>query len=71
MTELGELKTFIGVEVQWNSNLRTLKISEKSYIDQILRDHGMENCTTVATPIEPVTRLEKSTEEYTTNSADV
>ena len=71
MTELGELKTFIGLEVQRNRNLRTLKISQKSYIDRILTDHGMENCATVATPIEPGTRLEKSTEEYTANSADV
>ena len=71
MTELGELKAFIGVEVQRDRTKRTLKISQKSYIDRILTDHGMENCATVATPVEPGTRLEKSIEEYTANSADV
>ena len=70
MTELGELKTFIGVAVQGDKTQRTLKISQQSYIDRILTDHGMENCATVATPIEPGTRLEKSAEEYIANPAD-
>ena len=71
MTELGELKTFIRVEVQRDRTQRTLKINQQSYIDRILTDHGIENCARVATPIKPGTRLERSTEEYSANPADI
>ena len=65
MTELGALKTFIGVEVARNRMQQTLHISQPTYINHILRNHGMQTCTTVSTPIEPGTRLEKSPDGYT------
>ena len=45
MTELGELKTFIGVEVVRDRIRRTLNVSQPSYIKRILWDHGMQLCT--------------------------
>ena len=65
MTELGELKTFIGVEVTRDRIRRTLHISQPTYIDRILQNHGMQTCATVSTPIEPGVKLEKSPEGYT------
>ena len=71
MTELGELKRFIGVEVTRDRIRRTLHISQPTYINRILQDHGMQTCATVSTPIEPGTRLEKSSEGYTATSEDM
>ena len=64
MTELGNLKTFIGVEVGRDRAQRTLHISQPTYINRILRDHGMQTSAAVSTPIEPGMRLEKSPEGY-------
>ena len=50
MTDLGELKMFIGVEILRNRSQRTLKAGQGPYIERILIDHGMEWCATVATP---------------------
>ena len=44
---------------------RTLHISQPTYINRILRNHGMQTCAAVSTPIEPGTRLEKSPDGYT------
>ena len=71
MTEFGELKTFIGVEVTRDRIERTLHVSQPSYIERILWDHGMQTCATVSTPIEPGTRLEKSEDGYTATPEDM
>ena len=71
MTELGELKTFVGVEVVRNRIPRTLLVSQPSSIERILWDHGMQTCAPVSTPIEPGTRLEKSPESYGATSEDM
>ena len=71
MTELGELKTFIGVEVTQDRMKRTLHVSQPSYIERILMDHGIQTCAPVSTPIKPGTRLEKSEEGYTASSEDM
>lgn len=59
MTVLGVLTSFIGVQVERDRTRRTLRISQDSYISRVLQDRGMGWCTTVGTPIEEGTRLEK------------
>ena len=41
MTELGELKTFIGVKVTRDRSRKTLKVTQSSYVSQVLHDHGV------------------------------
>ena len=67
MTDLGELTTFIGVEIFRNRAQRTLKASQGSYIGRILKDHGMEWCASVATPVDPGVRLSKTEEDFASN----
>ena len=71
MTELGRLKTFIGLEVTRDRKRRVLHVSQPTYVDRILWNHGMQTCAPVSTPIEPGTRLEKSPEGYTATSEDM
>ena len=71
VTELGKLKTFIGVEITRDQLRQTLHISQPSYIDRILWDHGMQTFALVSTPIEPGAKLEKSCESYSATSEDM
>ena len=71
MTELGKIKTFIGLEVTRDRKRRVLHVSQPTYVDRILWNHGMQTCAPVSTPIKPGTRLEKSPEGYTATSEDM
>ena len=64
MTDLGELTTFIRVEISRNRSQRILKASQEAYIGRILKDHGMDWCSTVATPVDPAVRLTKTEKEF-------
>ena len=64
MTDLGELKMFIGVEITRNRAQRTLKAGQGPYIERILMDHGMEWCATVATPSDPAVHLVKEKKDF-------
>ena len=64
MTDLGELKMFIGVEISRNRSQRTLKAGQGPYIERILIDHGMEWCATVATPSDPAVHLAKEAKDF-------
>ena len=64
MTDLGELKMFIEVEILRNHSQRTLKVGQGPYIERILIDHGMEWCVTVATPSDPAVHLAKEEKDF-------
>jgi hypothetical protein len=52
MKDLGELRWVLGMEVRRDRARRTLEIRQTPYIDRLLRRFGMEDCSTVATPVE-------------------
>ena len=60
MTDLGNLETFLGLEVSQNRGQRTLHLSQGTYIRKVFHAHGMEGCNTAPTPANPHIRLEKS-----------
>ena len=70
MTDLGELKMFIGVEISRNRSKRTLKAGQAPYIERILREHGMEWCATVTTPVDPAVHLAKTETEFLATPAN-
>ena len=57
--DLGELPSFIGVQITRDCCRRTLVVSQSSYISRLLEDHGMGWCAAVATPVETGTRLQQ------------
>ena len=67
MTDLGELHTFIGIKIVRDQNQRMLKASQEAYIRRILKDHRMDWCATVATPMDPAVRLTKTEKEFLSN----
>lgn len=50
MKDLGELNHFLGLEVERNA--KGLFISQKKYAEDLLKKFGMQNCKSIATPME-------------------
>ena len=60
MTHLGELRTFLGLQIERDRWNRILHLSQTHYIQKILANHGMESCNPTSTPADSHIRLEKS-----------
>ena len=52
MKDMGPLTWILGMEVVRNRSLRTMKISQRTYIESILKRFGMLECKPVGTPAE-------------------
>jgi len=57
MSDLGELATFLGLEIKRDRIHRILTLSQHQYIDRILTRHGMQDARPCLTPLDPHTRL--------------
>lgn len=53
MKDLGEVKTFLGLEIERDFSSKQMKISQKNYVQKILCRFGMENCNSISTPMGP------------------
>lgn len=67
MKDLGELGHFLGMNIERNKSKGTLCINQNSYLRNVLRRFGMENCNGIATPMETGLKLEKTNENVTTS----
>jgi len=70
MTDQGDLKTILGLEIYRDRKKRTLHLSQRQYIRKILGVHGMQQCKPVSTPADPHVRLERSSEEFQATPKD-
>lgn len=57
ITDLGKLHWILGIEVRQIREERKILLSQKSYIDSILRKYGFDNLKSVSTPMDPNIRL--------------
>jgi len=57
MTDLDELKVFLGLEITRDRSQRQLTIHQQRYIDRILDRYGMNDARPIATPLDPHTKL--------------
>lgn len=48
----GELRYFLGMEIERDGPTGTIKLSQSQYIRDILEQYGMENCKTLSVPLE-------------------
>ena len=51
LTLLGEVKTFLGMQIIRNRNLRTISINQEPYIDRVLGKNGWTNLKGVGSPL--------------------
>ena len=52
MKEMGPLRYFVGMEINYNRELRTLEIHQQGYIDKILKENGMLECSSTRLPLD-------------------
>jgi hypothetical protein len=57
VTDLGELHWLFGIEVTRNRDSGTLSLSQKAYLDSIIRRFNFEELKPVSNPMEPSTKL--------------
>ena len=63
ITNLGEARTFVGLQISRNRPERTITIHQTSYITRVLERFGMLDSRIVHTPLDPSVVLTPSTEE--------
>jgi len=57
MSDLGELTTYLGLDISRNRSQRLLTLDQTKYIDKILNGHGMQDACPSLTPLDPNTSL--------------
>lgn len=60
MKDLGEVKRFLGMEIEHGFDgvgTPTIKIHQADYIRTLLQRHGMEDCNPVSSPMDPSVNL--------------
>jgi len=57
MGDLGELTTYLGLDISRNRNQWLLTLDQTKYIDKILNRHRMQDARPSLTPLDPNTRL--------------
>ena len=68
MTDLGPCTHYLGMTVTRDRRNRILRLSQRSYIETVLQDHGMWECKPVLTPLEG--RLEPAPEGHKATDED-
>src|ERR1700678_1194625 len=66
ITDMGELHWILGIEVRRIREERKILLSQKSYIDSILRRYNFDDLKPVSTPMDPNTRLTSAQSPSTT-----
>lgn len=61
MRDIGNLKYCLGIE--FSQTKEHITANQSKYIEDLLKKFNMENCKTVATPLEPGLKLEKAKED--------
>lgn len=57
MKDKGNLKYFLGLEIDYNREQGIMKISQSNYIESVLKRFNMYDCKTSNTPIDPKLKL--------------
>ena len=59
ITDLGSISWLLGLSIKWDCAMRTLYISQKSYIKSIIRHFNLEDVKSLTIPIDPNILLSK------------
>ena len=68
MEDLGEIHYCLGMAIERDRNAKVLMIHQKSYLKNVLKRFGMEDCKPISTPMDPNVKFEKlADDEKSTN----
>ena len=60
ISNLGKIHWLLGFEIQCDQDAHTLSLSQKSYIDSVMKRYGLEDAKPLSTPMDPSAQLSKS-----------
>ena len=63
MSDLGELHFFLGVHIERDRAACTITMHQRSYIEEVLKRFGMEDCKPISIPLDVKAQLLKLTDE--------
>jgi transposase InsO family protein len=63
MEDLGPCSWYLGIDIQRDRSKRTITLSQRTYIEKVLREFQMIDCTPTSTPMAADCKLHKTTEE--------
>jgi len=70
MTDLGELETFLGLQIKRDRSKGLITVGQQNYIDRILHRHGMQDARLSLTPLALNLRLSGQTGNEASVSPD-
>src|SRR5579871_1822030 len=59
MRDLGEISSYLRIEIKRDRKNRTISLSQSKYIEDILKKYGIENCRPISTLIDINKKLSK------------
>lgn len=66
MVDPGKVKDILSIHVERDKETGSHKLSQRHYIENLLKTFNMENCKSLSTPLEAYIKLEKAN-NYTSN----
>ncbi|KAL5480798.1 hypothetical protein ACEPAI_9738 [Sanghuangporus weigelae] len=60
ITDLGPIHWLLGIQIKRDRELRTLSLSQTTYINSVLRRYGLENARDLTSPMDPNVKLDSS-----------
>src|SRR5579871_6968249 len=60
MRDLGEISSYLGIEIKRDRKNRTVSLSQLKYIEDILKKYGIENCRSISTLMDTNKKLSKA-----------
>jgi len=67
VTDLGEPKKIVGIEITRDRPNRSIQISQSKYIESILAKQGLQTCNAVGMPLDPAIILKKEDSDPNSN----
>lgn len=63
MKDLGEASNYLGINISQDRKEGTLKLNQTQFLKSVLVKYGMENCRSVATPMDPSVKISKDDQQ--------
>ena len=64
MTDLGPCSYYLGMTVNRDRQNRIIRLGQEAYIERFLKQHGMWDCNSIATPMETSSKLMPAEDGY-------
>lgn len=71
ITDLGEAKRFVGIDINYDKENKTIKIHQSEFIQQLLADLNIEGCNPTSIPMQPKITFDTSPSSKITSKSEI